>query len=181
MLSTRVFMIHNHGNPHFSDMKTFFLHGLESSGQGTKGKYLTTLFPDIIAPDFEGSLEKRLQKFTQLIEQDDELILVGSSYGGLMATCFALQNESAVHRLVLMAPALNFPGLIPPERKIATPTYILIGSLDDVTPPEIVLPVAQQIFSNLEKKIVEEDHLLHRAFHQLDWPTLLLKSDSDVI
>lgn len=72
-----------------------------------------------------------------------------------------------------MAPALNFPGLELPKEKITAHTYLLIGSGDDVTPAEKVLPVARQTFANLEINLVDEDHLLHHSFPTLDWKKLL--------
>jgi len=154
-------------------MKTFFLHGLDSSGQGTKGRYLTNLFPHILAPDFTGSLEKRLQRLETLCQNEEKLILIGSSFGGLMATCFAATHETRVEKLILMAPALNFPGFLVPRKKISAPAFLLIGKRDDVTPPDKVIPLAQQSFGQLEIQQVDEDHLLHKSFTRLDWEKLL--------
>jgi len=35
------------------------------------------------------------------------------------------------------------------------------------------LPRARQSFSRLNVHLVEDDHLLHHSFQQLDWPNLL--------
>lgn len=154
-------------------MNTFFLHGLESSGNGTKGRFFKETFPEMIVADFSGNLESRLQQLEELCANTDELVLVGSSFGGLMATCFAINSPDRVKKLVLMAPALNFPGFQVPQHKIEVPTYLLIGSLDDVTPADRVIPLAELTFSNIEINMVEEDHMLHQSFSELDWKTLL--------
>jgi pimeloyl-ACP methyl ester carboxylesterase len=154
-------------------MKKIFLHGLDSSGNGTKGRFFKQHFPDCIVPDFDGSLEKRLHKLEELCGEADSLLLIGSSFGGLMAACFAINHPERVKKLILMAPALNFPGFPVPRTKINAPAYLLIGSRDDVTPADVVIPLAQQTFANLEINVVDEDHLLHAAFAGLDWNTLL--------
>jgi pimeloyl-ACP methyl ester carboxylesterase len=158
-------------------MKYYFLHGLDSSSNGTKGRYFKKHFPDVIVPDFTGSLEIRLKKLESLCGVGDgvdtPVVLVGSSFGGLMAACFAVKHPRRTARLILMAPALNFPGLVIPPEKIATPTYLLIGSRDTVTPAKKVIPIAKQTFADLEVNVVDEDHLLHQSFPILDWNTLL--------
>ena len=160
-------------------MRYYFLHGLDSSSNGTKGRYFKKNFPDFIIPDFEGSLDMRMQKLEALCSKPmgagEPVVLVGSSFGGLMAACLAVKHPERAMRLILMAPALNFPGLDIPEEKIAAPTYLLIGSCDTVTPAGAVIPIARQTFANLEINLVDEDHLLHQSFPLLDWNTLLYK------
>lgn len=153
-----------------------FLHGLDSSSRGTKGRFFTAKFPGIIAPDFKGSLEQRLQALETLCEARNDLILIGSSFGGLMATCFAQAHPAQVKKLILLAPALNFPEFTPPENPLPTPTILVIGEKDTLTPPELVLPVARQTFQNLQVTICDDDHLLHTAFMAMDWQRLLVKT-----
>ena len=92
-----------------------------------------------------------------------------------MATCFAIRHPGRCRSLVLLAPALNFPEFLPPLEKIATPTTIIIGNQDTVTPPESVLPLAQKSFSQLQIFKYKDDHMLHNSFEQLDWQQLLQK------
>ncbi len=114
----------------------FFLHGLDSSGKGTKGQWFARHFPEVRIPDFQGDLATRLNALEALCQGCDDLLLVGSSFGGLMATCFAIQHPSRCRSLVLLAPALDFPEFSPPEEKIATPTSLIVGNRDTVTPPD---------------------------------------------
>ncbi len=99
--------------------------------------------------------------------------MVGSSFGGLMATCYARDYPEKCSRLILLAPALNFEEFSPPLKKIQTPTRIIIGEHDTVTPPSLVLPLAKQSFAEAEISLVDDDHMLHTTFFVLDWKTML--------
>lgn len=158
-------------------MKSIFLHGLDSSSNGTKGRFFKDTYPYFIVPDFEGTLQTRLQKLETICRTEngdnEPVLLVGSSFGGLMAACYAVKHPDKIARLILMAPALNFPGLEIPSDKITAPTYLLIGSRDTVTPADKVIPLAKRAFANLEIHLVDEDHLLHQSFPTLDWEKLL--------
>lgn len=151
----------------------YFLHGLESSGNGTKGQYFSTHFPDILRPDFEGSLSTRLNQLQTLCRMANNITLIGSSFGGLMASCFTEKNRERVSRLVLLAPALNFENYTPPIQPIEIPTLLIIGAHDDVTPIDPVVELAQKTFSNLTLWISDDDHMLHNSFNRLDWKKLL--------
>lgn len=103
----------------------------------------------------------------------DRLILVGSSFGGLMAACFAVRSPERCQRLVLLAPALNFSAYHPPSRPVHVPTLLVIGEHDTVCPPSLVLPLARATFDQLTVRLEDDDHMLHRTFPTLDWPQLL--------
>ncbi len=150
-----------------------FLHGLDSSIRGTKGQWLRQHFPAVRMHDYQGSLDQRLDQLEAEVADLDNLILIGSSFGGLMATCFALRHPQRCRRLVLLAPALNFSGFQPPAVPVAVPTLLVIGTQDTVCPPELVLPQARTTFSALEVLLEEDDHMLHRTFLTLDWARLL--------
>ncbi len=154
-------------------MKKIFLHGLDSSSNGTKGRFFKKNYADVLVPDFSGSLAERLEQLETLCRGEDSLLLVGSSFGGLMAACFAAAHRDRVRRLILLAPALNFPGYRIPRAKIDIPTYLLIGSEDIVTPAAVVVPLARESFADLVVELVDEDHLLHNAYPALDWRKLL--------
>lgn len=154
-------------------MQTLFLHGLESSSRGTKGRFLKGLFPDIIAPDFQGSLQMRMQKLEEVCTSLDNLIIIGSSYGGLMATCYAIKHPEKIQKLILFAPALNFPEYEPPDKPLEIQVDIIIGKADDVTPPDRVIPLAQKTFSAPSIHEVEDDHMLHQTYATLDWQQLV--------
>ncbi|MBE0585558.1 MAG: alpha/beta fold hydrolase [Desulfofustis sp.] len=154
-------------------MKRLFLHGLDSSGFGTKGRYFAEKFPDMLRPDFTGSLAERMARLHAIIADLTELVIVGSSFGGLMATCLAKERKADIKRLVLLAPALSFKEYQPPPVKLTTEAILIVGRRDTVTPPDIVIPAAESTFASLHTSVVDDDHLLHRTFQDLDWPVLL--------
>lgn len=151
-----------------------FLHGLDSSTQGTKARWFRQHFPLVRMRDYTGDLSQRLAQLEEQVQGLEQLILVGSSFGGLMATCFALRYPQRCKRLVLLAPALNFGEYRPPAKKITVPTLVIMGRHDTVCPPHLVLPQAEATFSHLELRIEDDDHMLHASFPVLDWPSLLI-------
>ena len=87
--------------------------------------------------------------------------------------CAALLSQHPVKRLIMLAPALNFGEFSPPDTKIAVESLLVIGSDDIITPPDIVIPAAKQSFSNLTVQLVDDDHLLHHYFYEMNWDALL--------
>jgi pimeloyl-ACP methyl ester carboxylesterase len=151
-----------------------FLHGLESSSQGAKATFLRSLYPDMEIPDFKGSLAERMAALHNILAGQKNILPIGSSFGGLMAAIFAMENPAAVDRIVLLAPALNFPEFSGYAiKRLKIPTWIIIGREDTVTPAEKVIPVARKIFADLHLSEVADDHMLARTFRQLDWKALL--------
>ena len=152
-----------------------FLHGQDSSGQGTKGRFLRARVPNLLAPDFAGSLDDRMRRMEDLLAPvTHPLILVGSSFGGLMAAAFAIRHPDRLRRLVLLAPAFDATHPSPlPSKPLDMPVFLCIGQRDSVTPPAVVLPVARRLFSCLEIREVDDDHLLHAHFRELEWASLL--------
>jgi pimeloyl-ACP methyl ester carboxylesterase len=152
---------------------TLFLHGLESSSRGAKARWFGAHFPAVRIRDYHGDLDQRLAQLEEESAGLDRLILVGSSFGGLMAACFAARHPGRCRRLILLAPALNFSGYRPPAMPLAVPTLLVVGEHDTVCPPDLVLPLAHATFNNLEVRIEDDDHMLHRTFPILDWTGLL--------
>ena len=150
-----------------------FLHGLDSSIQGTKARWFHVHFPQVRMRNYDGDLNHRLIQLDEQVRGIEQLILVGSSFGGLMATCFAIRHPARCRRLVLLAPALNFAEYQPPPKKVAVPTLLVMGRHDTVCPPALVRPRAEATFLHLEVRIEDDDHLLHTSFPALDWSSLL--------
>jgi len=128
----------------------------------------------MILPNFPGSLEERMEALERVLQGRSNIILVGSSFGGLMGTLFALDNEERVRRLVLLAPALN---LVEPEtyegRLISVPTWIYHGTGDEVIPIEVIKDIGAKLFKNLTFVELNDDHNLHSTFRDLPWEELL--------
>ena len=152
---------------------SYFLHGLDSSGKGTKGRFFAKNFPKVFCPDFEGSLPHRLKQLEMLCEKKQQLILIGSSFGGLMATCYAIQHPEKITSLILLAPALNFENYRPPAKLLRIPTLLVVGKDDTVTPANLVVPLAKATFTDIEIRLADDDHMLHDTFQRLDWQNIL--------
>ncbi|MBS1236989.1 MAG: esterase-like protein [Deltaproteobacteria bacterium] len=151
-----------------------FIHGLESNNQGTKAVYFRKNFPGMLTPNFPGSLDERMATLGALLSGKSDVVLVGSSFGGLMASIFAMENEQRMKRLILLAPAINLMEFSPyRERKLQLPVHLYHGRQDDVIPLEDVRRVARQVFSDLTFHAVDDDHYLHKTFEKIDWDALL--------
>jgi len=151
-----------------------FIHGLESNNQGTKAIYFREKFPGMLTPNFHGLLDERMARLREILSGQNEILLVGSSFGGLMASIFAMENEPSVRRLILLAPAINLMEFTSyRQRKIVTPVHITHGREDEVIPISDVEEVAKQVFYNLTFHAVDDDHYLHKIFKTIDWDSLL--------
>ena len=151
-----------------------FIHGLESGNQGTKSVYFREKFPDMIIPDFKGDLPTRMEKLNQVLSEKSDIIMVGSSFGGLMAVLFAMQEEARVKRIILLAPAINhLKDILKEEKMISLPVIMYHGSNDEVIPIAEVEPVAKRTFRSLSLHVVDDDHFLHNVFTNINWEILL--------
>jgi pimeloyl-ACP methyl ester carboxylesterase len=109
----------------------FYLHGFASSAKSTKAAFFAERFrssgidlrtPDFNEPDFATlTVTRMLDRLGRDIDREDEpVVLMGSSLGGMLAVLGATRFRTHVSQLVLMAPAVTFakPGhhLLTPER-----------------------------------------------------------------
>jgi len=151
-----------------------FIHGLDSSNQGTKSVFFREKYPDMVIPYFTGSLDERMKSLRSVLFQKTDIILVGSSFGGLMAAIFAMENEERVDRMILLAPAINLVEFADYRSKtLSVPVWIYHGSADEVIPLNEVEKVAKSVFHHLSFNVVEDDHYLYKTFKTLDWDRLL--------
>lgn len=160
------------------DSKIIFIHGLESNSQGFKGKFLRERFPNIITPDFSGSLDDELQQLTEIITKsgsnDTKWTIIGSSFGGLVATVFTLGYPELVKKLILLAPAFNMQNLDAiTVQPLDIPVILYHGSKDDIVPVEPIKKTAEKLFKNLEYHLVDDDHRLHATTEKIDWKSIL--------
>ena len=156
------------------DFTRVFIHGLDSSSRGTKGTFFRERYPQMLMSDFSGPLAERMAQLEQNLAGKKSLILVGSSYGGLMAAQYVCKNEARIRRLILLAPALGLADFSPHYEKPLEPPVILYhGRQDIVVPPEPTRRIAERLFRNLESRLVDDDHDLHLVFPTLDWDMLL--------
>jgi len=90
-----------------------YIHGLDTSSRGTKGVFFAEKYPEVLREDYFGPFEDRMAKLHRVLADRENLVLVGSSYGGLMAAVFALYHADRVRRIILLAPALTLPEFEP--------------------------------------------------------------------
>jgi pimeloyl-ACP methyl ester carboxylesterase len=151
-----------------------FIHGLEGSSRGVKGEFFRAKYPDMIIEDFTGNLAGRMDTLSALLANKAELILVGSSYGGLIAAIFACEQEERVRKLILLAPAVGLPAFEPfLVRRPSLPVTVFHGSRDEVLPLESSRAICHRVFPRLTFTEVDDDHSLHRTFAALEWDKLL--------
>ncbi len=151
-----------------------YIHGRESDSNSGKARLFREWFPGMVTPDFKGSFAERMSLLRKVLADQAGWTLVGSSYGGLMATVFTLEHEDQVRKLVLLAPALAQEiAPLPKPGPISVPTILIHGTQDTVVPLEPVGEIAQRLFSNLTIYTVEDDHRLHKTANELDWNTVL--------
>jgi len=153
---------------------TIFVHGQESSSQGTKGLFFRDLFREMIIPDFVGDVSTRMSKLNKILLDKRGITMIGSSLGGLMAALYAFQNQDRIRKLILLAPALSLPELNPYLSETLTlPVYVFHGKEDEVIPPKLIQAIAKKVFTNLTFTMLDDDHRLSRTFTSIDWPRLL--------
>ncbi len=154
--------------------KLVFIHGLESTSQGTKARYFRKHFPQMIIEDYTGDFKTRMRKLRALLNGQKNLILVGSSFGGLMAAQYALDHPDQVKKMVLIAPALTLEGFAEAVSKPLTmPVVIYHGRKDTVVDAQDVRRIAEKVFSRLDHHVVDDDHALNTVFPTLPWRSLL--------
>ena len=132
------------------------------------------MYPDMIIPTFTGDLQERMGRLKEILSGESDIRMVGSSFGGLMGTVFAMENEFVVNRLVLLAPAIHLIDAVPQTtRPISVPVTVYHGNEDEVIPIDQVKDVSERYFTNVEFHTVTDDHYLHRSFKTIDWESLL--------
>jgi len=150
-----------------------FIHGLESSGSGFKGRLFKKEIPGIFTPDFKGSLEKRMELLNEILEGNQPWIIIGSSFGGLMGAIYTGNHPNKVSLLILLAPVLVHPELDSIKRVIDVPVIIYHGRSDTIVPLKTSREGAKLLFANLEYNEVEDDHVLHPTVEAINWQEII--------
>ena len=160
-------------------MDIIFCHGLESGPHGRKYHALIDAGFSVDSPDFQGmKLAERVAKLQGLLSQRNrEVLLIGSSYGGitaLLASMTAIQAGTPIVGLLMLAPALEFDEAIVRDTKLQalTRTHIIHGRNDDVVPIEGSRRFATKEGATLIE--VEDDHRLAKSLDRMLWETKYL-------
>jgi len=141
-------------------MKILFLHGLESGPHGSKYQALKWMFGDILAPDCTGVKDEsqRLRIIQQQLETENEpVIVVGSSMGGLMALLLNQANPDKVAGMVLCAPAIQRPAAKNLDVATLPPTIVIHGTADTVVPFDCSAIFGERLIA------VNDDHRLSHS------------------
>lgn len=141
-------------------MKLLFLHGLESGPHGTKYQALKKTFGEVVSPDCSGIIDpqERLQVILAALEAfSDNLLVVGSSMGGLMALLLQQAIPQRIAGMLLCAPALQRPAARGLSAAGLPPTVVIHGTED------IVVPIAGSRSFGLPLIEVADDHSLKNS------------------
>jgi len=108
-------------------MFVIYLHGFASSAASTKASFFAAKLrdlgiplhtPDLNEPDFSTlTVSRMVQQVTDAVDglpATTDVVLIGSSLGGLVAVHVARQRPDRIGRVILLAPALEFGGKAPP-------------------------------------------------------------------
>ena len=160
-----------------------FIHGLESSGDGFKGQLLRSVLPGCLTPNFTPYthqisirvlLKERMNQLIPVLIEKVKWIIIGSSFGGLMATLFTLEHPSKVSKLILLAPYLSTIILDPKKYSpIDVPVIAFHGNYDEVVSINRSQTLAEKLFTKLIYNKVDDDHSLKKTVEALDWKNII--------
>jgi pimeloyl-ACP methyl ester carboxylesterase len=141
-------------------------HGLEGSPEGSKARALRGLGEPFACPDGRGlNLAQRIELLRPHLQDTEETLLVGSSYGGLVALYLASCLPTNVRGLLLCAPALHHreaPVLSLPELPPSIPCVLIHGLRDTDVPPQVSRELAAR-HPHIELLLVDDAHRLENS------------------
>ena len=140
-------------------------HGLWGSPNGSKVTAIRESGIEVISPDFnEMELIDRVELLKETIEIGN-VVLSGSSWGGLACALTAMQIPEKLKGLLLLAPALHYPESPndEPEKLIApdsVPVTIIHSTTDDIVPISASKNYIERSGNNVQLIEVEDNHVL---------------------
>ena len=143
-------------------------HGLWGSPNGSKVTAIRESGIEVISPDFnEMELVDRVELLKETIEIGD-VVLAGSSWGGLACALTAMQIPEKLKGLLLLAPALHYPESPndEPEKLIApdsVPVTIIHSTTDDIVPISASKNYIERSGNNVQLIEVEDNHVLENS------------------
>ena len=143
-------------------------HGLWGSPNGSKVTAIRESGIEVISPDFnEMELVDRVELLEKTIQIGD-VVLAGSSWGGLACALTAQKKPDKLKGLLLLAPALHYPetpndnpdNLIAPE---GIPVTIIHSKTDDIVPISASKDYVKRSGNNVNLIVVEDSHVLENS------------------
>ena len=143
-------------------------HGLWGSPNGSKITAIRDSGIKAISPDFnEMELIDRVELIKKEMERGD-IVLAGSSWGGLACALAAQDKPEKMKGLLLLAPALAFPEPPneDPEKLLAPkdfPVTIIHSVTDDIVPIKSSKDYLRRSGDNVKLIEVEDSHVLENS------------------
>ena len=143
-------------------------HGLWGSPNGSKVTAIRESGIEVLSPDFNGmELNERIDILNELVSKE-EVVLAGSSYGGLACALVAQQQPKQIKGMLLLAPALHLPeapnnvpeNLIAPEN---IPVIIIHSTTDDIVPISASKDYLERSKENVKLIEVDDNHVLENS------------------
>jgi len=143
-------------------------HGLWGSPNGSKVTAVRESGIEVISPDFnEMELVDRVELLEKTIQIGD-VVLAGSSWGGLACALTAQKKPDKLKGLLLLAPALHYPEppndnpdkLIAPD---GIPVTIIHSKTDDIVPINASKDYVKRSGNNVNLIVVEDNHVLENS------------------
>ena len=144
-------------------------HGLWGSPNGSKVTAIRESGIEVVSPDFNDmELKERIDILNELVSKE-EVVLAGSSYGGLACAFVAQQQSEQIKGMLLLAPALHLPESPNdnPEKLIAPnnfPISIIHSVTDEIVPVSASKDYIERSGNNLRLIEVEDSHVLEDSF-----------------
>ena len=145
-------------------------HGLWGNPNGSKVTAIRDSGIKINSPDFNNmELGERVEVLDNLVSNED-VTLVGSSYGGLACALVAQKYPENVNGMLLLAPALHLPESPndEPEELVAPtnfPITIIHSFTDEIVPISASKDYIKRSGNNLRLIEVEDKHVLENTFN----------------
>ncbi|PBO81893.1 MAG: hypothetical protein COC13_00120 [Methanobacteriota archaeon] len=123
---------------------------------------------EVISPDFnEMELVDRVVLLKETIDIGD-VVLAGSSWGGLACALAAQEKPEKLRGLLLLAPALHYPEppnnnpeeLVAPD---SVPVTIIHSITDDIVPVSASKNYVERSGNNVQLIEVEDSHVLEKS------------------
>jgi len=178
----------------YNNIKLYYIHGFMSNPKSTKG----ILFKEKLGaipikyrdckPE-EMVIKDCIKKIKKEIENDKEIILIGSSFGGFLAAKTAIENKN-VKQIILLNPAIIPPYVdtskikdLPKQiihdiqddnlfkKKIKSSIYILVGIKDELIPSN--WPIKFALSQDATIRFLYDDHSFTNNINQL--PEIITK------